>query len=359
MNTTLIELVREDIHTFLRSNQELFFNERDFQMHLALYLKSLARYDDVDLEYYVPNKTLSGYVWDSELRMDIVIRKGEEYLPIELKYKTKSVAKKTLPRFGEDINATEGETFEIMKSQGAQDLGMYDFWKDVRRLELVRNRYEHVVGGLAVFLTNDPFYTKPTKESSNNYKFGMQNGTHSCDKHWQRKTSTTEGRDGFDLDSECTIQWQDITTDGVDMHYCIVTIEDAKPFNVKVVGKTQNATALGIAKAFVMKNPRATLADLRKAFPNDIAPDKGVPEMFLPLAEAEVYNANMSLYFTKDERPIQLQDGNTVAMAQIWTSKSLQNLIEIAAPLGIEAEVNKDATVDFGKEGYALEIIQN
>ncbi len=250
MNTNLIEFVREDIHAFMNNNTELFFNERDFQMHLALWLKSLGKYDDVDLEYYVPNKTLNGYIWDSELRMDIVVRKGEEYLPIELKYKTKSVDNKTLLRFGEDINAAEGETFEIMKSQGAQNLGMYDFWKDVRRLELVRNRYEHVVGGLAVFLTNDPFYTKPTKESSNNYKFGMQNGTHSCDKHWQRDTSTTEGRAGFDLDSECTIQWQDITTDGIDMHYCIVTVENVKPFNVKVIGKTQNATALGIAKKY-------------------------------------------------------------------------------------------------------------
>lgn len=107
-----------------------------------------------------------------------------------------------------------------------------------------------------------------------------------------------------------------------------------------------------------MKNPNATLADLRKAFPNDIAPDRGGTEMFLPLAEAEAFNANMSLYFTKDERPIQLRDGSTVAMAQMWTGKSLQNLIEIAAPWGITAKVNKEATVDFGNVGYALEITQ-
>ena len=124
---------------------------------------------------------------------------------------------------------------------------------------------------------------------------------------------------------------------------------------IKVIGKTQNGAALGVAKAYVAMNPATTLADLRKAFPNDIAPDKGVPEMFLPLAEAEAYNANMSLYFTKDERPIQLQDGSTVAISQIWTGKSLQNLIKVAAKYHIEVEVNKDANVDFGKLGYALQ----
>ncbi len=123
---------------------------------------------------------------------------------------------------------------------------------------------------------------------------------------------------------------------------------------IKVIGKTQNGAALGIAKAYVEMNPNTTLADLRKAFPNDIAPDKGVAEMFLPLADAEAFNANMSLYFTKDERPIHLQDGSTVAMAQMWTSKSLQNLIKVAAKYHIEVEVNKDANVDFGKLGYAL-----
>ncbi len=233
-SNSLIQLVTDDIHAFMKNNQELFFNERDFQMHLAMWLKDSAnKYDDVDLEYYIPHKTLNGYIWNSELRLDIVVRKEDEYLPIELKYKTESISKKILLRFGEDINATEGEEFEIIKSQGAQDLGLYDFWKDVRRLEIVSNRYKNVVGGLAVFLTNDSFYTKPNKESSNNYKFSMHAGVHSRDKHWLRETSTTDGRNGFYLDSEYEIQWRDITTDGVDMHYCIASVEGKALYGVK------------------------------------------------------------------------------------------------------------------------------
>ncbi len=234
MNTDLIELVREDIHTFLKSNQELFFNERDFQMHLALWLKSLNKYDDVDLEYYVPRAALhvteEECKWNSELRIDIIVRKGDAYLPVELKYKTKRVDKKTLLRFGEDIQATEGKSFEIMKSQGAQDLGMYDFWKDVRRIELVRNRFENVVGGLAVFLTNDKAYQHTANVNSNNYLLSISEGVHSREKHWKDEYSACAKRHrNFEVECEYAIEWHSAQAEDVNLHYCIVTVEDKEP----------------------------------------------------------------------------------------------------------------------------------
>ena len=159
---TLIDLVRNDVCAFLESNDELLFNERDFQMHLATWLRNSAnRYDDVDVEYYVPRQELENYIWESELRLDIVVKKEGEYCPVELKYKTKKVERK-ISRFNEDLT---GDVV-VMKNQGAQDLGMYDFWKDVRRVELVRNRFERIKGGLAVFVTNDNAYTKASKTTS-------------------------------------------------------------------------------------------------------------------------------------------------------------------------------------------------
>ena len=137
---TLTEIVRADVFAFLDSNEELLFNERDLQMHLATWLrKSANRYDDVDVEYYVPKSELENYIWDSELRLDIVVRKDGEYCPVELKYKTRKVERK-ITRFDEELN----DKVVVMKNQGAQDLGMYDFWKDVRRVELVRNRFKRV-----------------------------------------------------------------------------------------------------------------------------------------------------------------------------------------------------------------------
>lgn len=41
---------------------------------------------------------------------------------------------------------------------------------------------------------------------------------------------------------------------------------------VKVYGKAQNRTALGIAHAYLVMYPHATLEDLRKAFPITLIP---------------------------------------------------------------------------------------
>ena len=126
---------------------------------------------------------------------------------------------------------------------------------------------------------------------------------------------------------------------------------------IKVYGKAQNSTALGIVHAYVQMFPKTTLAGLRKAFPNSTAPDKGVEEMFLPVAKAEARNAksDMSLYFVKGDRPITLADGTKVALSQIWTGKSLDNLKAIAAQFDIEAEVNKNPSAALNDSGFAIE----
>lgn len=219
---TLIDLVRNDVFAFLESNNELLFNERDFQMHLATWLRnSTNHYDDVDVEYYVPRQELDNYIWDSELRLDIVVKKDGEYCPVELKYKTKKVKRK-ISRFDEDLTAD----VVVMKNQGAQDLGMYDFWKDVRRVELVRNRFERVNGGLAVFVTNDGFYTKGSKESSNNYLFGMAGeAARSKKKHWANPESTcAKTHPNFEVEMEYSIEWRTREIDLVEFYYCIVAI---------------------------------------------------------------------------------------------------------------------------------------
>ena len=219
---TLIEIVRNDVCAFLESNGELLFNERDFQMHLATWLRNSANcYDDVDVEYYVPCQELDNYVWESELRLDIVVKKDGEYCPVELKYKTRKVERK-ISRFDEELAGN----VVVMKNQGAQDLGMYDFWKDVRRVELVRNRFERVKGGLAVFVTNDRFYTNGSKESSNNYLFNMDAGkAHSKQKHWANPESTcAKTHPNFEVEREYGIEWRTREIDKVEFYYCIVTI---------------------------------------------------------------------------------------------------------------------------------------
>ena len=218
---TLANIVKVDIESYLRMfHTDILFNERDFQMHLATYLKEVGTYDDVDLEYFVPTNLLDGYkdLWDTELRVDILVRKGNEYCPIELKYKTKKI-KTSLTRFGVDI-----ADVVIVKDQGAQDLGMYGFWKDVKRIEMVKERFDSVKSGLSVFLTNDEFYKKPSRETSNNREFCMCEGPIPSSKHWQREAKITTVYKGFDLSRDYYIKWNETDFGGYKFHYCIVEI---------------------------------------------------------------------------------------------------------------------------------------
>ena len=221
--TKLIDIVQQDVFAFLESNEELLFNERDFQMHLATWLRKSANdYDDVDVEYYVPKTELPNYVWDSELRLDIVVKKDGEYCPVELKYKTKKVERQ-ISRFDEILD----DKVVVMKNQGAQDLGMYDFWKDVRRIELVRNRFEKVKGGLAIFVTNDALYTKASRPESNNYLLNMNEGKHSVIKHWQNENSACAKMNSyksFEVEKEYSINWHHRNVDNIPFHYCVVNV---------------------------------------------------------------------------------------------------------------------------------------
>ncbi|MDE7154691.1 MAG: OmpA family protein [Muribaculaceae bacterium] len=125
---------------------------------------------------------------------------------------------------------------------------------------------------------------------------------------------------------------------------------------IKVYGKAQNRTALGIAHAYVVMYPHATLEDLRKAFPNEICPDKGVSENFLIVEEAEKFNDKMSLYFAKPDEVIELQDGSKVALAQVWSKPSFDRMVEQGKLYDIEvAEFEKAMKGEKG--GYRLEYL--
>ena len=216
----LVEHVIQDIKEYLDSNhKEILFNERDFQMHLAMWLEQSANtYTDVDLEYYIPNRELDSYNWDSELRLDLLVHKDDEYLPIELKYKTKKVVKQ-LMRFDEML-----EDVEVVKNQSAKNLGCYDFWKDVRRLELVRKRFNKVKHGIAVFMTNDKVYKSHINETANSYYFCMGEGKHSVEKKWNNDCKIKEGRPSFTVEKEYEINWKETNYEGINFWYCIVKI---------------------------------------------------------------------------------------------------------------------------------------
>ena len=124
---------------------------------------------------------------------------------------------------------------------------------------------------------------------------------------------------------------------------------------VRVYGKAQNRTALGIAHSYVVMYPHATLEDLRKAFPDSLNPDCGVKSLFLPVSEAESFNDKISLYFTKPDEVITLSDGTKVAIAQVWSKPSFNRMVEQGKLYDIEvAEFEKTAHPG-QRGGYRLE----
>lgn len=231
----LIDNVIHDISYFLASNDEFFFNERDFQMHLALFLIKTGNYKDVDVEYHIPREFKADFnreysSWDTKtISIDIMIRKDQEFVPVELKYKLKGI-NSTISRLGE----SSSEIIPIVTNQAAQDLGRYDFWKDVRRIELLKKYFHAVSGGVAVFLTNDKSYMKEPKPNVKYYNFRMDGVTPIGGKmlEWNGNPPVSKGYNAFPLTNSYNLNWQhkiirdthNGLTSNVEYYYCVAQI---------------------------------------------------------------------------------------------------------------------------------------
>ena len=214
----LLENLVSDIVCFFESKRkypDVFCNECDLQLQLARYLCDKPnRYDKVYLEYFVPGEVLESeikeklFVKDNyksqNLYIDIVVEKDGEFLPIELKYKTVPL--------NNDISCL-GETVKglnLLKNHGARDLGAYDFWRDVNRIECLVKRFSNVKNGIALFLTNDQgYWTLPKKHTNPNYANFSMLPTEMCgvDKSWQGNTAMSVSRPSFKLEKGYPVKW--------------------------------------------------------------------------------------------------------------------------------------------------------
>ncbi|MBR5639051.1 MAG: hypothetical protein IKW83_04735 [Muribaculaceae bacterium] len=246
---TLLKLLEQDLRCWIeQGNKRILFNERDFQLQLAMWLLKSGNYDAVELEYHVPAQELNkdnDYVWvnpnrkkkeDShpaelqEMYLDIVVEKDSRFAIVELKYPTKIEPIK-IKRFGDSKEFTD-----ILKNQGADNIVKYNFWKDVRRIELVKRRFNNVVGGFAFMLTNDRIYQVQPKADTYKLNFSMAEKTkdgrtilHCKDKSWVqvkgKDTSLKEHLPDFKVDKEYETPWNSTLCDDVEFYYTIVRID--------------------------------------------------------------------------------------------------------------------------------------
>ena len=126
---------------------------------------------------------------------------------------------------------------------------------------------------------------------------------------------------------------------------------------VRVYGKAQNRTSLGIMHAYMVMYPQATLEDLRKAFPNALATDNGTGQIFI-YADENGMGSDWDGYFKKDDEVLIDGEGKKVAVNKMWTKKSFDNLVNHASQYGIEIAQFDPAEKGFGKKGsFALEYL--
>lgn len=152
-----LQIAPERLLESLARRRPLFHSEADFQHAFAWELHRAAPSIDVRLE--VPVRA-GGVI----VHLDLLGCLRDERLAIELKYKTRALTA-----------SVDGQEF-LLADQAAQDLGRYDFFKDLLRVEtFVQSGSRR--SGYAIFLTNDSAYWKRPSALDHGYaSFAMSDG---------------------------------------------------------------------------------------------------------------------------------------------------------------------------------------
>lgn len=125
---------------------------------------------------------------------------------------------------------------------------------------------------------------------------------------------------------------------------------------VRVYGKAQNRTVLGIAHAYMIMYPHAKLEDLRKAFPNSLNPTAGTEELFT-YATAPTPKGEYRSYFDLPEELLVTGDGKKVQMACMWTKPTFERIVSHAKQYGIIIADFEKAAGGAKKGGFRLEYL--
>jgi outer membrane protein OmpA-like peptidoglycan-associated protein len=100
--------------------------------------------------------------------------------------------------------------------------------------------------------------------------------------------------------------------------------EDCASAKVRVYGKAQNRTALGIVHAYMVMYPHATLADLRKAFPNSLNATSGQSDLFLDVTDSKTTS---EWYFVGNDEIIKTGDNKKVALVMMWAKPAFEAIV--------------------------------
>ena len=154
-------MLRDKIEKALREllkERPVFHSEADFQHEFAMGLRKIKGFKKMRLEkpFYVKGKSKES----NKIELDIYAEIDNKKIGVELKYKTRR------------MDVIWGEELFSLKSHYAQNLGRYDFIKDIYRLEALRKNNPVIDAGFAIMLTNDSAYYELSRRSKES-KFGI------------------------------------------------------------------------------------------------------------------------------------------------------------------------------------------
>ena len=131
------------------------------------------------------------------------------------------------------------------------------------------------------------------------------------------------------------------------------------PSKVRVYGKAQNRTVLGIVNAYLVMYPHATKADLDKAFPVELQDEGSWKSLFCTPAEwAKKKESNQGLWFAEKDEILHLQDGTDLILLKLWPKENFDKMVSHAKMYDIEIAKFEAADKGFGaKGGYRLEYL--
>ena len=125
---------------------------------------------------------------------------------------------------------------------------------------------------------------------------------------------------------------------------------------VRVYGKAQNRTALGIMHAYMVMYPQTKLDEIRKAFPDELNPDSGVKKNFV-YAEDKGTTADWNGFFKEPDELLKMGDGKKVSVVSMWTKPSFERLVAWAKQYGIVVADFEKAAGGGQKGGFRLEYL--
>ena len=122
---------------------------------------------------------------------------------------------------------------------------------------------------------------------------------------------------------------------------------------IRVYGKSQSRTALGIINAYLKLFPNSTMADLQQAFPKSLNAKSFTDNIIVPEKETKNHE---KLFFEREDELIVLKNGERLALVEVWNKDDFHAICEHAKQYGVEV-AKLEGTKPFEKGSYELEYI--